>query len=75
MKTTLLAILLTGCCALKHPLDGKAQSWCEAEPKARKLCADHGGLSEYWNPVYIDCRDGAKFEREHTGRYVRQQKE
>lgn len=35
-------IMLTGCCALKNPLDGKAQSWCESEKMAMEYChAEH----------------------------------
>ena len=68
MKYLAAIILLTGCCSLKHPIDGKAKSWCEAEAIGTKLCADHGGLSGgYWNPVYINCTDGSRFERRHDG--------
>lgn len=70
MKYLTAMILLTGCCAMKHPFDGKAQSWCEAEAKGNKLCADHGGLSPgYWNPVYLNCADGSRFERGPDGEY------
>ncbi len=68
MKYLMFLVLLSGCCSLRHPLDGKAQSWCEAEPNARKACADHGGLGE-WNPVHVRCKDETKYTRGPGGKY------
>jgi len=44
MRLLLLALLLSGCCSLKYPLDGKAQSLCRRcycdynDEKCRKEC-------------------------------------
>jgi hypothetical protein len=65
-----LALTLSGCCVLKYPLDGKAQSWCEAESRAEKNCKKHGGIfystkgynkgygQKLYSPIEVTCADG-----------------
>lgn len=67
---TIILTLTTGCCVLKYPLDGKAQSWCKAESRAKKTCKKHGGIlystkgfkegyGKYtYDPIQVTCADG-----------------
>lgn len=64
MKFIPVILLLSGCCALKYPLDGKAQSWCNHLKTAQEVCATHGGLDKRndYTPYRALCADGTSVE-------------
>jgi hypothetical protein len=73
MRTIVIALLLTGCCTLKHPLDGKAQNWCRYSKLAAKACKHHGGVMEHGDyapmtPYEVTCADGVRIEYRRSGK-------
>lgn len=62
--TVLTLVLLTGCCSLKYPLDGKAVSWCERANRAENLCAAHGGIKR------TNCASGGQDCGAHYGETI-----
>ncbi len=54
ISVVLSLLVLSGCCSLKFPLDGKAQSWCRAKKLATEYCDREPDL--YIPHVMVDCR-------------------
>lgn len=72
MKLLAIAFLLTGCCALKHPLDGQGMAWCGYSKLAEKACKPHGGVMDGggrpMTPYEVTCADGVRIEYRRGGK-------
>lgn len=64
---TVLLLIYSGCACMNidtaFGLDGKAQSSCEREHRAKKLCKKNGGLKNY-HYAHAECNNGLVFKKE-----------